>query len=116
MTQTFTTNADQDIFINSEGLLSISTGLQAVLEACETASYALLGEMIFSSGQGLPYFQTVWVGSPNYAVFRAALIATLLGVDGVLDVPNLSLQVQSGTLTYRAIIKTKYGQAELTNG
>lgn len=116
MTQTFGLNSDGDIYIGKDGNLTVLSGIDAVKAACETASYAVLKEMIYSTNAGIPYFETVWIGSPNYAVFRNALIQTLLGVDGVLDVPTLSLAVQSGVLSYTATIQTEFGTAEVNNG
>lgn len=116
MTKTFGTNSDNDIYLGRDGNLVVLNGLEAVTAACESATRALLNEMIYSINRGIPYFETIWVGSPNYAVFRNYLINTLLGVDGVLSVQSLSLTVAEGVLNYTATIATKFGKAELTNG
>ena len=109
MTQTFSTNADNDIFLSADGNLSISTGITAVEQACATASKAQLGEMVLQTNKGIPNFQTVWIGNPNIAQFESALITTLLSVDGVNQVQALSTNATSGKLSYNATIKTQYG-------
>ena len=113
MTRTFGTNANSDIYIGRDGNLVVLDGIEAVSAACETATYAIIGEMIYSENRGIPYFETVWVGSPNYAIFRTYLINTLLSVDGVLNVQELSLAVDSGVLSYSATILTRFGVAAL---
>lgn len=113
MTQTFATNEKNDIYIGEDGNLVINSGLDAVRGACETASYAILKEMVLSINSGLPYFETIFVGSPNYQIFRTYLINTLLGVNGVLSIQSLALTVQNGVLNYSATIVTQYGTTQL---
>lgn len=109
MTQTFNTNSDNDIFIGSDGRLSIATGLQGVLKGCETASYAQLGEMVLATGLGIPNFQAIWVGVPNYQIFELYLRNALLSVMGVSSVKSLSISVKGDVLSYTATIVTIYG-------
>lgn len=116
MTKSFTTDKSNDLFINLEGLLSTSTGLDAVMQNCETAAKAQLGEMVLAIDQGIPNFQTIWQSAANVVQFEAYLRRTLLAVDGVLEVTNLETVVQSNTLFYTATIKTIYGQGTITNG
>lgn len=109
MTITFGTNANNDIYLAPDGNIAVLTGLDAVIGACETASKAQLGEMIFLTNKGIPNFQAVWVGTPNYKTFESYLRATLLGVLGVEEVQSISLSVQEKTLKYTATIKTQFG-------
>lgn len=113
MTKTFATNNNNDLFIGNDGNLAIVNGQQAVLQACATAAKAQLGEMIYATNRGLPNFQTVWVGSPNLAQFEAALRQTLLSVNGVTEITDLSTSVTNNTLFYTATIKTIYGMGTL---
>ena len=116
MTQTFATNDANDIYIGGDGNLAIARDVEAVKFACETAARAILAEMIYAQSSGIPYFESVWVGSPNYGVFRKYLRDTLLGIDGVTSVTSLSLAVESGVLYYNAVIQTQYGPVTVTNG
>jgi hypothetical protein len=113
MTQTLGTDSNNDIHIGIDGNVVLLSGVHAVLAACETASKAQLGEMVLATGNGIPNFQAVWVGSPNYAIFQSYLRSTLLKVDGVIDVESLTLTVKEGILSYYATIKTQYGTAAL---
>lgn len=116
MTKTLAVNEKNDIYLGKDGNIVVATGEEAVSNACLTASQALLQEMIYSTNKGLPYFQSVFVGSPDYAIFRNSLISTLLAVDGVLNVQSLSLTVVEGVLNYSATILTRYGRINLGNG
>ena len=117
MTQTFGVNENNDLFIGSDGNLSIVSGQQAVLFACASAAKAQLGEMIYAVNQGIPNFQAVWVGTPNLQQFEAALRNTLLNVSGVVQVDSITF-TQTNTskgniLGYTAVIVTEYGETIL---
>ena len=78
--------------------------------ACQTASLAQLGEMVLATTSGLPNFQAVWTGAPNLALWRQYLLNTLLGVEGVLAVSDLTVDRTGGVLSYRATIETTFGK------
>lgn len=113
MVMTFTTNENNDIFIGPDGNLSISTGLQGVLQACATATKAQLGEMCLATTSGIPNFQTVWVGSPNLAIWQKYLRTTIENVEGVIEVTELDVSVANNILSYTATIRSIYGPGEI---
>ena len=113
MTQTFGVNSNNDVYIGPDGNLVVRSGEQAVLTACANAAKAQLGEMQFATENGIPNFQTVWVGAPNLAIFEAYLRRALEGVDGVIEVTELTTAVSDGNLSYKATIRTVYGRAEI---
>lgn len=115
MTQTFTTNSNNDIFLNNDGNLSISTGIQAVLQACATAAKAQLHEMIYAFDQGVANFETVWRNSANVAQFEASVRAAILAVDGVTGISDFSAVVQDDAVSYSATIQTIYGPGAITS-
>lgn len=122
MTQTLSCNvnnnpefgANNDIYLDQQGNIAISRDLNAVLEECSQVAKTILGEMIFNTDLGVPYFETVWVGVPNVTQFNASLRQSFLNVNGVLEVISL-LTSQGGDgspsdrLTYTAIIRTIFG-------
>jgi hypothetical protein len=115
MVQTFnTTVASNDLFIDSSGHLSVLSGVAAVEAACATATKAQLGEMVFATGTGVPNFQTLWTGSPEYALWKSAVLATLQGVAGVTAVTSLNLTVNGSTVSYVAQITTQYSTTPTT--
>lgn len=109
MTKTFSINSSNDIHLDSAKNLAIVTGLQGVLQACQTATQAQLGEMLLQTGLGIPNFQTVWIGSPNYSTFLSFLRTTLTNIDGVQAVISLDLKPINNVLSYTAVIQTQFG-------
>lgn len=114
MVQTLAQNANGDIFIGANGNLAILSGIAAVEAACATASLAQLGEMVFATQQGIPNFQSLWVGTPDLGLWKAALLETLQNVEGVTQVNSLNLTQTGNTLSYVAEIATIYGQTTIT--
>lgn len=116
MTQTFGTNASNDLYLGPDGNLVVLSSLPAVTAACESTARAILAEMIYQVNKGIPYFESVFIGSPNYAIFRSYLIQAFLAVDGVLSVQSLTLTVDKGVLHYQATIQTQFGSGVISNG
>lgn len=115
MTKTFAVDASNDIFIGPDGNLAVLSGMQAVAAACRSATLAQLGEMVFATGNGIPNFQTLWIGSPDYAIWKSYILKALQGVDGVQQVTSLVLSVSGNMVSYTANITTIYG-SETING
>jgi hypothetical protein len=115
MTQTFgTTSAANDLYLDTSGTLSILSGLAAVEAACATASKAQLGEMVFATGSGLPNFQALWIGTPEYNLWKSVLLSTLQNVPGVVAVTSLNLAVNGSTVSYAAQITTQFSTSPTT--
>ena len=113
MSRTLAVDSTNDIFIGGNGSLSVVSGLEATLQAAQQAAQTQLGEMIYAVDQGLPNFTAVWNGAPNLSQFEAYLRRTLLAVDGVTGVPNLTTSAGGGVLSYTATIETIYGPGVL---
>lgn len=109
--------APSDIYLNSEGNISISYDQDAVLEACAQAARTLLGEEVLDTETGIPFFETVWVGAPNIQQYTAALRSAFLAVAGgdvVTDVTSLITSQNGDIFYYSAVIKTIYGSGTVT--
>lgn len=115
MVKTFGTNFDNDIYLAPSGNLTVLSGLLAIMGACATAAKAQLGEMVLAQNQGIPNFQTVWIGTPNYAIFSSYLRTTLQNVEGVLEVTDINMSSKDNILSYTAKIKTAFGEG-IVNG
>ena len=107
--QCFAVNSNNDIYLGTDGNLAIVFDMQGTLQACEHALKTVLGEMIFATNQGLPNFQLIWVGVPNLQQYEAAVRATILAVDGVVEVVSFLADLSDNTLTYTITIRTIYG-------
>jgi hypothetical protein len=106
-----TSTTTNDLYIDPlSGNIATFRDLPAVLQACEHAAKTILGEMILNADQGIPYFQTVWNGSPNLVQFEAALRAAFLAVTNVVEVVSVISSVTTpNILSYTAIIRTTFG-------
>jgi hypothetical protein len=115
MVQTFATApGSNDIFLDSAGNLAILSGLAAVEAACATATRAQLGEMVLATRTGIPNFQALWIGTPEYNLWKSAVLATLQGVAGVTAVTSLNLTVSGSTVSYVAQITTEFSSTPTT--
>lgn len=106
--RTFATDGNNDLFIRGRNL-AIDTDLQATLDVCAHVAKAILGEMVFAQQQGMPYFETVWVGAPTTAPFEAAFRERVLLVPGVSNIDELTTEQTEDRMTYSATISTVYG-------
>ena len=100
---------NNDLVVNASGNLTLLSGVDAVAAACNTAALTQLGECVLATGQGLPNFQAIWVGVPDYAIWESYLQNTLLNVPGVATVQNITLTQNNGVLNYLAEINSIYG-------
>lgn len=106
---TFSVNAQNDLYLDPVGNIAFAFDLTAIIQQCTQAASTLLGEMIYNVNQGIPYFQTLWVGVPNIAQFTSALRRAFLAVGGVLEVVSLITSQSNNNLSYTAVIRTIYG-------
>lgn len=106
--RTFATTDTNDFALVGRSMV-LSSNLAAVLSVCEHAAQAILGEMVFAKDQGMPYFETVWVGAPTTAPFEAAFRARIMRVTGVINIDELTTEQVGDTMRYRATIATIYG-------
>ena len=116
MVQTLALNTNNDLAINSSGSLAMLTGIQAVAAACNTAAFTQLGECVLNTAQGLPNFQAIWVGVPDYAIWETYLAETLANVPGVATVQSIDLTLNNGVLSYVAKINSIYGPLTIQGG
>ena len=116
MPLTFSVNANNDLFIGVDGNIAMSEDLDAVLFTCENAVKAQLGEMFLQVDRGLPNFEILWVGNPNFVIFEGILRQALETVPGVEQVVSLDINRENDVFSYRAVILTQYGQGVINGG
>lgn len=110
MITTFAVDKNGDLIIGADGNLVLLSGLAAVLQSCEQRVKTLLGEMIYQVNDGIPYFQTVWVGSPNYDAFQVAVTNAIIKVSDVIEVSEFTAELIDNVLNYQVIIRTTFGE------
>jgi hypothetical protein len=106
---TFAVNSQNDLYLDGSGNISFAYDLMAISQQCQQAAKTLLGEMIYNTTTGIPYFQVLWVGIPNVTQFTGALRRAFLAVGGVLEVVSLITSQTENSLSYTAVIRTIYG-------
>lgn len=106
--------AFNDLYLDGDGNIVLSFDIQAVEEACAQAAQTILGEVIYNTAEGIPYFETLWVGVPNTPQFEAALRSAFLNVPNVVEVVSLLTSQENNTLTYNAVIRTTFGSTAIT--
>lgn len=104
------------MYIGPDGNLVISTGLQAIIEVCAQKTKTILGELVFNTDQGIPYFQSVFSGTQNLQQFASSLRSAILVVSGVTGINSLSFSQNGDVLIYTIEINTIYGSGTVTNG
>lgn len=114
MTQTFSVNSSNDLYLGRDGNISISFGLEAVLQICAHVVKVRLGEVVLNTDQGIPYFETVWDGVPNLIQFESAVRTAILQVDGVIEVVSFRTTIVDSTLKYVAVIRTVFGEGRFS--
>lgn len=110
--RTFATTATNDFVISGRSMV-LRSNLDAVLLVCRHATLAILDEMIFNKNEGMPYFETVWVGAPTTAPFEAAFRERIMRVDGVTNIEELTTEQVGDKMQYSAVIATVYGTGVL---
>lgn len=120
MTAVLAINSVNDIYVDSTnnlamlfGSASNNQGLQAVAQACKTASLAQLGEMILFTTQGMPALQSVFTSSPNLPLYQAALVAAIQQIPGVISVQSIIFTKSGNVLNYIAEIQSQYGEISI---
>lgn len=106
-------DSKNDLYIGHDGSLAIATAKQAVLQAAQQAAQTQLGEMMYAVDQGVPNFAAVWNGAANVSQFEAYLRRTLLAVDHVTGIRDLTISVGGNKLSYVATLETDYGPGVL---
>ncbi|CAH0447781.1 hypothetical protein LMG10661_03854 [Ralstonia syzygii subsp. syzygii] len=108
------TNQRNDLFIGPDGNLAVVGDIDAVMQDCQHAMQAQLGEMVLATDRGMPTMDVVWHNT-NLVQFEAYARQTLRAVGGVVDVTTFDVAIVDGALRYSATIQTVFGTADLTN-
>jgi hypothetical protein len=112
---TFAVNSNNDLYLDEFGNIAFAFDLTAITQQCQQAAKTLLGEMVYDINNGIPYFQTLWVGTPNIVQYTSALRRAFLAVGGVVEVVSLLTSQSDNTLSYSAAIRTIYDNGGFTD-
>lgn len=110
---TLSINSRNDLFLNEEGNIETSTGMESVLQNCQTAVQMTKGEALYQSADGIPAFETIWNGSPNFQQVEASIRATILKVKDVTNINSFDFTSNNNKFSYNVEIETIYGTSTL---
>lgn len=108
-------NSDGKLYVDNSGNIGQLTGLEEVVQGCETVMRAQLGEMYYNANSGIPTRGTIW-DTYNPLQFIAAGRVALLTVAGVTGIQSFDVEVRDNVFTYTAVVITEYGKGTITNG
>lgn len=102
----------------SGGQIAMARGKDAYRTVIECAIRTRLGELPLDSGQGIPYFETVFDSSRKIGDFENALRARIEELDFVDGVESLetSFDRERGVLSYTLKVTTADGEAITATG
>lgn len=113
MTRSLAVDDKNDIYLGPDGNLALVSDLEATLQQAQQAAQTQLGEMEYATDQGVPNFETVWVGAKNISQFDAYLRRAILGVEHVTGITDLTISTAGNAISYKATIETDYGPGVL---
>lgn len=91
-------NSSGDLVIGENGDISLT---QSRRQAVQIRLRWLYGEWRFAPENGVPYFEEIMVKNPDTARIKQIIRSEVMGVDGMLDVKNLEVKVNSQLRTVR---------------
>ena len=106
---TFQTDNNNGFAVENHQLVLLPSGLEAVRTSVQSEIRVLRGEDRYSTGRGLPNFETIWEGTPDIVQFEVTLRVTVLGVEGVTGFSEFSAVTEGDVLSYRARVSTVFG-------
>jgi hypothetical protein len=109
MTRTIAVDDRNDIYIGADGNLAVVSDIEATMQIAQQAAQTQLGEMQYAIDQGLPNFETVWVGAKNISQFDAYLRRAIQAVEHVTGIRTLTITTVGNALSYSATIDTDFG-------
>jgi len=114
MTKTFAVDKNNDLYLDTIGNIAIVTDIEAVLQNCMHVVRTVLGEIVLQVDQGIPDFETIWAGVPNYSQYEASVRRALLNVDGVIEVISFTMYTDDKNgFYYTAVIRTEFGNGTI---
>lgn len=102
-------NSGGDIEIGSDGDIALT---ESVTQAAKIRLQWFLDEWRFNPEAGLPYFEDVFIKNPNLDKIKSLMRSELLAVDGVLAVPEITIDIAKEDRT--ALIRFKISTDEET--
>ena len=104
-----------DIYIDANGMLAISTGKQAYADIITDAIRTIRGELWSDTGFGVEYFGTVFARSNSIEAWKVQVRSIIQGFDFVKSISEFNTEYDSNshTLNFKIVIETDQGTVEV---
>jgi uncharacterized membrane protein (Fun14 family) len=95
--------------------LSLVTDKDYLVQKIKIRLLFIYGEWFLDIEDGLKYYEIIWVKNPNIALIESAIQATILDIEGVINITQFSTSFSNANreLTINATINTIYGTISL---
>lgn len=107
--RTISTDLNNDIYVGSDGNISLSYDVQAVSETTKHFAATLRTEMIHEYDLGIPFFMTAFDSQPSIPQFEAATKQRIRQAPEVIGIRSFQTIQTGDVLGYTAVIETIYG-------
>lgn len=104
-----------DIYIDANGLLAISTGKQAYADIITDAIRTIRGELWSDTEFGVGYFGTVFARSNSISEWEQRVRSVIDAFDFVTSISSFDTKYEptTHTLSFKIVIETDAGTAEV---
>ncbi len=111
MVKTLAVDKNNDLYLDSNGNLSVVTELEAVLQSCAQSVKAITGQLLFNTERGMPNFKTIWDGdgAQNIPQYEAAWREIVKSNPDVKEILQLEFTQEDNQLKYVSLILTTFG-------
>ena len=113
--QTISINQDNDIYIDANGNIALTSDIQALSDVCKNKVLTTLGEPQYNQLNGVPYFETVFCDISKPDLFQAAVIQTIENTEHVIRTSDFAYTQNNNVLSYTVKIISDFGEI-LLNG
>ena len=111
--KTILTNKDNDLYLDINNNLALGEGLEAGANISKNAVLVTLGECLFNTTKGIPYFENIFNYFPLVDLFQAAIIRTVESLPFVNRTSNFQYKQENGIFSYSVTENTDLGDIQL---
>ncbi|MBP5286390.1 MAG: hypothetical protein J6Z08_00650 [Elusimicrobiales bacterium] len=111
--RTMAVNSDNDIYLDSNGNLAISEGLEAAAQGALHAARTDYKEVPLDMQRGIPYLAVLLGERPNIGLFEQFLRQEVERLPYIKETGEFTANVKNGTMSYELEITTDFGETSI---
>ena len=114
--RTLNQTSRNDIYLTSDGDLSLTDGRKAYGYILADAMRTVRGEVQLDTSKGIPYQTTVWENRKRLGLWKHYVQELIGGYDFVVSITSFEASIDgSGILNYDMTVETKDGEVTLSS-